>query len=505
VGAGLKRFEIGKTAPPQPDYEQISPRVISVLGHNPSQFTLNGTNCYLVGQGKKRTLIDTGEADRGNEKFMACLAKVMEMEGCDGLDRILVTHAHFDHYGGVDNLLKKYGFDIPVCKLPNPSYLTRSMQQIRKRGLQVLLEDENGKPLYIPTPGVRAFPADFKKFTRVWPDEEAEAGKALSWDSAGRTKAEMVRDYPFIKKAWDFSRRLTTKYNYIELRDGDIIKTEGATLKCMFTPGHADDHCSFLLQEEQCLFSGDHVLGFGTTVMINLFDYMETLEKMIGVRPVHLYPGHGPVIEDGLGLLERYVEHRNARERQIVSTMANYFATIKGPGLTTELLAKMIYTKTSPENMWMAKQNIEKVLLKLDREGRASAYTKKDGELVRAQMPHFGPVLRLPEPLVWFLHPQAQQLAGGSADGFLMQLRQLTKNSPEELFARLSLVQLDEAKSLVGELADRLWESVTRIAAAGEAAARRQEGKQQVEEVDDEATAVSSNGSSRYGNTKARL
>jgi glyoxylase-like metal-dependent hydrolase (beta-lactamase superfamily II) len=386
IGAGLKRFEIGKEAPRQPDYEQISPRVWSVLGHNPSTFTLNGTNCYLVGEGTRRTLIDTGESDIGNARFMTKLHEVMEKVGCTGLDHILITHAHFDHYGGVDSLLKKYGFDIPVCKLPNPSYLTRTMGQIRKRGLQVLMEDEDGMPLYTPKPGVRAFPADFINYTRVWPDEEAEAGKPLSWDSAGRTKSELIRDYSYIKRTWDFARRLTTKYNYMELQDGDVIQTEGATLKCMFTPGHADDHCSFLLDEEQCLFSGDHVLGFGTTVMTNLFDYMESLEKMISVRPIHLYPGHGPVIEDGLGLLERYVDHRNARERQIVSTMANYFATIKGPGLTTALLSSMIYTKTPPENMWMARQNVERVLLKLDREGRASAYAKKEGELVRVQV-----------------------------------------------------------------------------------------------------------------------
>jgi hypothetical protein len=91
-------------------------------------------------------------------------------------------------------------------------------------------------------------------------------------------------------------------------------------------------------------------------------------------------------------------------------------------------------------------------------------------------------VLRLPETLVWFLHPQAQQLAGGSADGFMMQLRQLTRNSPEELFARLSLVQVDEAKNLVGELSDRLWESVNRIAAVGEAAKRKEDRAKQAAE-----------------------
>ena len=102
-----------QTLPELPSVSRISPRVVRVLGGNPSGFTLGGTNTYLVGTGKKRILVDAGE---GQAEYVDTLADAMRAHGCEGLEAILVTHWHFDHLGGVPSVLERFGADLPVLK-----------------------------------------------------------------------------------------------------------------------------------------------------------------------------------------------------------------------------------------------------------------------------------------------------------------------------------------------------------------------------------------------------
>ena len=91
VPAGMRRFEkLGDDVPVQPPWERLSPRVLCVLAANPNAFTLNGTNCYLVGTGRRRVLIDTGEESIGHKQFMATLCECMRANGIDGLQAIRV-------------------------------------------------------------------------------------------------------------------------------------------------------------------------------------------------------------------------------------------------------------------------------------------------------------------------------------------------------------------------------------------------------------------------------
>ena len=112
--------------------------------------------------------------------------------------------------------------------------------------------------------------------------------------------------------------------------------------------------------------------------------------------------------------------------------------------------------------MWMAVQNVERVLLKLDREGRAAAYKPRAGELVRVELPQKGFIMALDEGIVWFLHKQAADLITGRADQFLVQLRQLERNTPEELFDSMTEGEQSEAKKIINSLETRLWHSLTR-------------------------------------------
>ncbi|OTA37316.1 hypothetical protein BTJ68_03047 [Hortaea werneckii EXF-2000] len=88
--------------PRLPLIQRLSPRVLRLLGDNPSKFTLQGSNTYLVGSGPRRFLIDTGEG--GRKAWTEALEKVLRDEGITGIEAVLLTHWHPDHVGGVGDV-----------------------------------------------------------------------------------------------------------------------------------------------------------------------------------------------------------------------------------------------------------------------------------------------------------------------------------------------------------------------------------------------------------------
>jgi glyoxylase-like metal-dependent hydrolase (beta-lactamase superfamily II) len=110
------------------------------------------------------------------------------------------------------------------------------------------------------------------------------------------------------------------------LAEGDEVTLGGSTLTVLHTPGHADDHLCFLVGTE--LFTGDHIMG-GSTVMIeDLSAYLTQLRRLRDLTLTRLYPGHGPVIEDPVVVIDHYIEHRLERERQIVAALIEGHDTI---------------------------------------------------------------------------------------------------------------------------------------------------------------------------------
>jgi glyoxylase-like metal-dependent hydrolase (beta-lactamase superfamily II) len=107
------------------------------------------------------------------------------------------------------------------------------------------------------------------------------------------------------------------------LADGDSLAGSGWRLEAVATPGHTSNHLCFALAETGALFSGDHVMGWSTTVVAppdgDMAAYMASLDKL-RMRPDTAYfPAHGPPVADPKAHLDRLIAHRRERERQILA------------------------------------------------------------------------------------------------------------------------------------------------------------------------------------------
>ena len=153
-----------------------------------------------------------------------------------------------------------------------------------------------------------------------------------------------------------------------EVLDGAVIEAGGMSLRVVATPGHAPDHLAFFAEHDGWLFTGDTVLGRGTSVVDppegDMAAYLRSLETLRALRPRRLYPGHGPVVERAPEWLNEYVEHRRMRERQVVDALDR----TKDPR-SPEELASEIYAGYPDELLPAAARNVLAHLRKLQDEG----------------------------------------------------------------------------------------------------------------------------------------
>jgi glyoxylase-like metal-dependent hydrolase (beta-lactamase superfamily II) len=161
------------------------------------------------------------------------------------------------------------------------------------------------------------------------------------------------------------------------LRDGQVIRMPGQAVRVVATPGHTQDHVAFFLEDAGALFTGDAVLGRGTSVIDppegDLAQYVRSLHRMRDLGPRTIYPGHGPVVLDALAKLDEYMAHRAMREEQVLTGLAE--------GLSTpEELVPAIYGDYPSELHPLAARSVLAHLLKLEAEGRVER-SKGDGEI----------------------------------------------------------------------------------------------------------------------------
>lgn len=109
------------------------------------------------------------------------------------------------------------------------------------------------------------------------------------------------------------------------LADGETVTGPGWTLEAVATPGHTSNHLCFALNETKALFSGDHIMGWSTTVVSppdgDMADYMRSLDKCLGRDDRIYYPAHGDPVAEPQRFVRAVATHRRQRERQILDLL----------------------------------------------------------------------------------------------------------------------------------------------------------------------------------------
>lgn len=153
------------------------------------------------------------------------------------------------------------------------------------------------------------------------------------------------------------------------LHDGQVVESGSVRVRAIHTPGHTSDHLVFLEADAGALFSGDAVVGRGTSFIDppggDLAQYLRSLERMRGLGARTIYPGHGPVVFDAAAKLEEYVRHRVEREEQILDAMASAPSTI-------DEMVERIYAGYPSHVRPLAARTVLAHLLKLQAEGRVA-------------------------------------------------------------------------------------------------------------------------------------
>jgi glyoxylase-like metal-dependent hydrolase (beta-lactamase superfamily II) len=120
---------------------------------------------------------------------------------------------------------------------------------------------------------------------------------------------------------------------------GGVIEGPGWTIQAIPTPGHTANHVCYALEEEHALFTGDHVMGWSTTVIAppdgDMTDYMQSLERIRAPGFATLWPTHGPPVREPAPFLAAYVAHRRQREAQILRALAD------GPARIGDLVPRL--------------------------------------------------------------------------------------------------------------------------------------------------------------------
>ena len=155
----------------------------------------------------------------------------------------------------------------------------------------------------------------------------------------------------------------------VTVRDGDIIAGGDFTLECVATPGHTAGHMCYALLQEQALFTGDHVMGWSTSVIAppdgDMGAYMASLEKLIARQVRVLYPTHGSPIAAPDQYLPDLLAHRRMREAQIA-------AALRRGADTLEVLTAQLYPDIAPALRAAAATQILAHLALLERQGRVT-------------------------------------------------------------------------------------------------------------------------------------
>lgn len=248
----------------QPEYgvaEQVSPLIKRVTANNPGKFTFKGTGTYIVGTNPV-AVIDPGPKDDSHIDALCS-----ELEGVV-VSHILVTHTHTDHSPAALVLKKNTGG--VLCGFgPHPQYESQ----------EAIIKDTKTK--------------NTKTKSDAEEDEE-ESG-----------------DISFIPERF--------------LANGEIIVGNGWTMESIYTPGHISNHLCYAFNEEKAIFTGDHIMGWSTTIIPppngNLEDYFDSLRLLTQRSEETYWPTHGGPIKNPKRFVEDLIAHREQRNSEIIGCL----------------------------------------------------------------------------------------------------------------------------------------------------------------------------------------
>ena len=152
------------------------------------------------------------------------------------------------------------------------------------------------------------------------------------------------------------------------LADGGSLAAGDLQVEVLATPGHSPDHICLWHAESRTVFGGDLLIA-GATVVVpgtrggSLRDYLASLERVRALDPLQVLPAHGPVIDQPIALIDRYIAHRHAREAEIL-------AAIAGGAETVDAIVAAVYPQLEDPLRKVAVETVHAHVRKLVDEGR---------------------------------------------------------------------------------------------------------------------------------------
>ena len=300
-----------------PEYatpDEVAPGLRRVVAKNPNRFTFRGTGTFIVGT-KSLAIIDPGPAI--DSHFDALMSTI----GDATVSHILVTHTHRDH---------------------SP--------------LSARLKDATGAPTFGYGPHGDVPPNDPEDQIDFGDVEDDDQDSNEQEDESQSEHADGGYDDEFVPDVF--------------VRHGDVLVGDGWTMDCVHTPGHTSNHVCFGWRESNALFSGDHVMGWSTSVISppdgDMATYMASLEVLLDRTDEVYWPTHGNPITDPHEYVRAFIAHRQGREAAIVELI--------GSGTTSiEQMVLAMYTQVHPKLYSAAARSVHAHIVHLTENGRVAS------------------------------------------------------------------------------------------------------------------------------------
>lgn len=179
---------------------------------------------------------------------------------------------------------------------------------------------------------------------------------------------DLIRMYPHLE---DEIYKNDPELGQREIVDGQVFSVEGATVVAVHCPGHSEDHMCFILKEENSMFTGDNVLGTGTSAVEDLGIFMQSLQKMQNQNCTLGHPAHGQTIKDLHNKIARELASKYRREKQVIKALRDLREAGEKKPTVQDIVSRMYGSSVDETTRTLALEPfIDEVLRKLAGDGK---------------------------------------------------------------------------------------------------------------------------------------